>query len=119
MLKKLNYRPVIEYGVLTGIKRNSIVLEKEGETVTGYETAKELQDHIKANKLPARIGPIYQHIKDPEEMKRYIRDAKMDGQIDLRKSLEDMRASVVKVMEPEREVTDEKLVIESDSRLLS
>ena len=104
MLKKLNYRPVIEYGVLTGIKRNSIVLEKEGETVTGYETAKELQDHIKANKLKARLGPIYRHIPDVDNLKSFCRDAKIDSQIDLRKSLEPMREDVVRVMEPTREV---------------
>lgn len=54
MLKKLNYRPVIEYGVLTGIKRNSIVLEGD-EPVTGFDTAADLQEYVRVRKIPALV----------------------------------------------------------------
>lgn len=110
MLKKLNYRPEYQYGVLTGIKRNVIVVEKEGDTVAGFDTAKELQDHVKANKVPVRTGPIYQHICDAEEMKKFVRDSKMDKQIDLRQSLDGMKECICRIMEPAKEVVSEKLL---------
>lgn len=60
MLKKLNYRPVIEYGVLTGIKRNSIVLEGD-EPVQGFDTATDLQEYVRVRKIPTLI---YQDLLD-------------------------------------------------------
>lgn len=54
MLKKINYRPVIEYGVLTSIKRNSIVLEGD-EPVTGFDTAAALQEYVRVRKIPALV----------------------------------------------------------------
>ena len=43
------------------------------------------------------IRPLYDYVFD---LSWYIRDAKMDKQIDLRKGLEGLREDVCKVMEP-------------------
>lgn len=70
-LKKLNYRPVIEYGVLTGIKRNSIVLEGD-DPVTGFDTAAELNEYVKVRKIPALV---YRDIEgDPEAAAKQYAD---------------------------------------------
>lgn len=63
MLKKINYRSVIENGVLTGIRKNSIVLE-DTEPVTGFDNPVELQKYVKVRKIPTLV---YRDINgDPE-----------------------------------------------------
>jgi hypothetical protein len=63
MLKKINYRPVIENGVLTGIRKNSIVLE-DTEPMTGFDNPVELQEYVKVRKIPTLV---YRDIEgDPE-----------------------------------------------------
>jgi hypothetical protein len=117
MLKKINYRPLYQYGVLTGVRRNAIVLETPGEAVQGFDNPAQLQKEVRDSAIPVRTGPIYQHIKDTEQMKQFIKDAGMDKQIDLRKGLEDMRGDVDTITK--KGVTDETLYIQSDSRLLN
>jgi hypothetical protein len=63
MLKKINYRPVIENGVLTGIRKNSIVLE-DTEPVTGFNNPVQLQEYVKVRKIPTLV---YRDAADPEE----------------------------------------------------
>lgn len=53
MLQKINYRPIIENGVLTGVKRNSIVLSDE--SMTGFDSAVQLQEYIKVRKIPILV----------------------------------------------------------------
>jgi hypothetical protein len=63
MLKKINYRPVIENGVLTGIRKNSIVLE-DTEPVTGFDNSAEMQKYVKVRKIPTLV---YRDTTDPAE----------------------------------------------------
>lgn len=53
MLQKINYRPIIENGVLTGVKRNSIVLSDE--SMTGFDSAVQLQEYVKVRKIPILV----------------------------------------------------------------
>ena len=94
-IRKIPYKLETRYGVLTGISRNKIVVTEQA--VKGgpdeFQDAKSAREQ--ALKLPIALNrPIYEVIADHEQLKQYCRDQKIDKELDLRKSMDNLRKDV-------------------------
>ena len=103
----LKYAIDQRYGVVARKRKNVILVGDVGHNYIPFENLKELDEHIKKQKLPVADGPIYEAITDHEQLKQYCRDQKIDKELDLRKSIDNLR----------KDVREHYEKIDSDSRL--
>ena len=90
----LKYAIDQRYGVVARKRKNVILVGDVGHNYIPFENLKELDEHIKKQKLPVADGPIYEAITDHEQLKQYCRDQKIDKELDLRKSMDNLRKDV-------------------------